>query len=255
MKRETLNRLADILEKTGGKTPRNFYRGPKGEKGDRGERGLQGVQGERGLVGFNGPRGEKGEKGDQGERGDDGTNGASVELKDVVKEILPRLSHFGGGNMNRNIAIGGNTSVLSRYTDINLIAGSVIGISASNDDANRRVNVTISNTGADTGITQLTGDVTAGPGSGSQTATLASVLTAGGPTGSATVIPIVTWDAKGRITVISSVTAALVASGQTYNITNVTTDRAYDANATTIDELADTLGTLIADLRTSGIIL
>ncbi len=40
----------------------------------------------------------------------------------------------------------------------------------------------------------------------------------------------------------------------TYTPTNVTTDRAYDANATTIDELADVLGTLIADLKTGGII-
>lgn len=30
---------------------------------------------------------------------------------------------------------------------------------------------------------------------------------------------------------------------------NVTTDRAFDANSTTTDELADVLGTLIADLK------
>jgi hypothetical protein len=34
-----------------------------------------------------------------------------------------------------------------------------------------------------------------------------------------------------------------------YSITNVTTDRAYNANSTSIDELADVLGTLIADLQ------
>ena len=34
-----------------------------------------------------------------------------------------------------------------------------------------------------------------------------------------------------------------------YTPTNVTTDRSYDANATTIDELADIVGTLIADLQ------
>ena len=42
---------------------------------------------------------------------------------------------------------------------------------------------------------------------------------------------------------------------ETYTISNVTTDRSYDANATTMDELADTLGTLIADLRAKGIVL
>lgn len=43
-------------------------------------------------------------------------------------------------------------------------------------------------------------------------------------------------------------------SGSAYTPTNVTTDRAYDANATTLDEIADVLGTLIADLKTAGVI-
>lgn len=39
-----------------------------------------------------------------------------------------------------------------------------------------------------------------------------------------------------------------------YTPTNVTTDRSYDANATTLDEIADVLGTLIADLQATGLI-
>lgn len=39
-----------------------------------------------------------------------------------------------------------------------------------------------------------------------------------------------------------------------YTVTNVTADRAYDANATTLDELADVLGTLIADLQAYGLL-
>lgn len=46
-----------------------------------------------------------------------------------------------------------------------------------------------------------------------------------------------------------------LSSPQTYTITNVSTDRSYDANSTTLDELADALGTLIADLRAAGLIL
>lgn len=38
------------------------------------------------------------------------------------------------------------------------------------------------------------------------------------------------------------------------SITNVSSDKAYDANATTIDELADVLGTLIATLVTYGVL-
>ena len=56
--------------------------------------------------------------------------------------------------------------------------------------------------------------------------------------------------------IVLSVTGAreLGATSPAYTPTNVTTDRSYDANATTIDELADTLGTLIADLKANGVI-
>jgi hypothetical protein len=40
----------------------------------------------------------------------------------------------------------------------------------------------------------------------------------------------------------------------TYTPTNVTTDRSYDANATTLDEVADVLGSLIADLQSLGVL-
>ena len=39
-----------------------------------------------------------------------------------------------------------------------------------------------------------------------------------------------------------------------YAPTNVTPDRTFDANATTLDEIADVLGTLIADLKAAGLI-
>lgn len=39
-----------------------------------------------------------------------------------------------------------------------------------------------------------------------------------------------------------------------YTPSNVSTDRAFDANATTLDEIADVLGTLIADLQSLGLI-
>lgn len=41
----------------------------------------------------------------------------------------------------------------------------------------------------------------------------------------------------------------------TYVASNVTTARSYDANNTTLDELADVVGTLIADLRLYGLVL
>src|SRR3990167_10580689 len=60
----------------------------------------------------------------------------------------------------------------------------------------------------------LTGDII-GSGTGSFATTLASIITAGGPTGSATVAPIITYDAKGRLTAVSSATIAPAASSIT----------------------------------------
>jgi hypothetical protein len=45
-----------------------------------------------------------------------------------------------------------------------------------------------------------------------------------------------------------------VVQSAAYTPTNVSTDRSYDANSTTVSELADVLGTLIADLQATGII-
>ena len=44
------------------------------------------------------------------------------------------------------------------------------------------------------------------------------------------------------------------ANASAYSISNVTTDRTYDANATTLDEVADVLGTVIADLQSVGLV-
>jgi hypothetical protein len=44
------------------------------------------------------------------------------------------------------------------------------------------------------------------------------------------------------------------AQSAAYSPTNVTPDRAYDADATSLDEIADVLGTLIVDLQLTGII-
>jgi hypothetical protein len=54
-------------------------------------------------------------------------------------------------------------------------------------------------------------------------------------------------DATGTIMLLPS-------SPATYTESNVTTDRSYDADATSLNELADIVGTLLADLRAQGII-
>jgi hypothetical protein len=52
---------------------------------------------------------------------------------------------------------------------------------------------------------------------------------------------------------LDQLVTALVPSSA-YAASNVTPDRTYDAASTTTGELANVLGTLIADLRTKGLI-
>jgi hypothetical protein len=44
------------------------------------------------------------------------------------------------------------------------------------------------------------------------------------------------------------------AAPNVYTATNVTTDRTFDADSTSTDELADVLGTVIADLQAKGVL-
>ena len=60
---------------------------------------------------------------------------------------------------------------------------------------------------------------------------------------------------SGGAAVASTVRADVQSFAQTYTATNVSTDRSYDADSTSTAELADVLGTLIADLRRLGLVL
>jgi hypothetical protein len=59
---------------------------------------------------------------------------------------------------------------------------------------------------------------------------------------------------KAGATATGGIVTSLGTLTSAYTTTNVTTDRSYDANATTLDELADVLGTLIADLKAKSIL-
>ncbi len=70
--------------------------------------------------------------------------------------------------------------------------------------------------GGGSGITQLTGDVTAGPGTGSQVATLATVNSSPGACGDSTHVCVVTTNGKGLVT---SQTATAISAGGTGTVT------------------------------------
>ena len=83
-------------------------------------------------------------------------------------------------------------------------------LTATDDDTNQATVLSVVG-GGGSGITQLTGDVTAGPGSGSQAATLATVATAG-TTGDATHVAAPTINAKGLVTSVASVAISVPAT-------------------------------------------
>ena len=80
------------------------------------------------------------------------------ELKDYTDktrvELMNMLAQKGGGNMNRNIAVGGNTSVLSHYTDLNIKAGSGVSFSYSKNNTTKYTDLTITATAGAGGITR-----------------------------------------------------------------------------------------------------
>lgn len=98
-------------------------------------------------------------------------------------------------------------------------------------------------------------DITVGHWAGANTCTI-------DPVGAETINGASTYvvPANAAVTIVSNGTewkitaVGLPGALQTYSASNVVTDRTYDANATTLDEVADVLGTLIADLRTRKIV-
>lgn len=73
-------------------------------------------------------------------------NEADKSLKTTRTELISAINSR-GGNANRNIAVGGNTSVLSRYTDINLRAGSNVTLTYSQNNTTKYTDLTIAATG------------------------------------------------------------------------------------------------------------
>lgn len=67
------------------------------------------------------------------------------KLDALERRINQRISQIHtGGNQNRNIQVNGNSSTLSKYTDINFVAGSNIGIVVTADDTRQTTVFTIS---------------------------------------------------------------------------------------------------------------
>ncbi len=67
-------------------------------------------------------------------------------LETLRNDILKKLSSIGGGSMNRQFFVGG-ADPLTRYTDINLKAGSNITLTYANNNATNKADITIAASG------------------------------------------------------------------------------------------------------------
>lgn len=74
------------------------------------------------------------------------------KLRQDFNTRLANVSH--GGNANRNIAINSNTSILSRYTDINFKPGTNITFTALNNNTTKYLDFTIAATGGPGGMSR-----------------------------------------------------------------------------------------------------
>ncbi len=98
-------------------------------------------------------------------------------VEEVRTELISKIQSANhGDHANRNIAVGGNTSMLSRYTDINFKAGANVTITYAYNDTTKYTDITLAATGGGgggsvTGIVRSINNISTSQGAGSTTGT------------------------------------------------------------------------------------
>ena len=93
-----------------------------------------------------------------------------TKLKSIKKDFIRLVQNIGGGSMNRKITFAG-VDYLTRYTDINYINGSNVTYTIANNDAKKRVDVTISSSGGGGGSTRSVNTISTSTNAGASIGT------------------------------------------------------------------------------------
>lgn len=94
-----------------------------------------------------------------------------TEVQDRLRKDLLSFANRGGGNMNRRITVSGSDP-LTKYTDINFKAGTGVTLTPSTDETNKRVDLTVTATGAVSSVSNSNGTLTISPTTGAVIASL-----------------------------------------------------------------------------------
>lgn len=84
---------------------------------------------------------------------------STKSLEEAKIELINRINNRGGGNANRNIAIAGNYSVLSKYTDINLKPGNNVTFTVVRNETTKYTELTIAATGGSGSVGGVTRNI------------------------------------------------------------------------------------------------
>lgn len=76
------------------------------------------------------------------------------EFIDLRKRTMASLGQGHGGNANRNILVAGNSSTLSRYTDLNIKPGANVTLTYTNNDNLKTTDLTIAASGGGGGTSR-----------------------------------------------------------------------------------------------------
>lgn len=174
----------------------------------------------------------------------------------VLTQVIRTTSDAVDGNLTcANLTVTGNAVIVGSLSAASAaVTGLVSGGSITSGS-------TIAATGAISGASiAVTGAATSATVAATGAITGASVaVTGAASSASLSVTGAVTLDGNVALgnagtDLIGFYGVAAVARTVGYTVTNAVADRVFDANAYTTDELADVLGTLIADLKLVGII-